>query len=492
MSIRSKFLRGGLLLSAGQILSQGMSVGRNILVARLIDTESDFGIASTLIMVVALNEILTNIGMNILVIQDRDGDEPSFLNVAHFVAFVRGIIGGLILFVLSYPIAMIFGIPQAVGAFAGIAVVPVLRGMAHYDIYRLQRQHLFMPAVVQETLGQFVALACCVPFLWYFRGYLAVVFILIVQAVFSTLLSHLVARRPYRWTRDPVVERRIMEFGFPLLLNGILFFLCSQGERIAIGSSGQIFSTAVYNMNDVAAFSAALMIATLAPLLICRVLNSLFVPLLSHGQSDRFIDHNQLCIESHGFAGAIVAIPIIIFSGTIVRLIYGDRYASSVDIIYLLSCSQAIAAFRAGMNVQFLARGHSWDLLTNSLWRIAAFPFCLLIAKAGLPVPFIAIPAIAAELLAVVLLGWQAKVLYGNSMISTISPLIVVVLAVFTALAFRLLQKDYIYTQGYFVTGLLLFAGLSVLLLVSLPSIAYRVKGLLDSSNWRHASEDSL
>ena len=492
MSLRSKFLRGGLLLSVGQVLSQGMSVARNILVARLIDTESDFGVASTLIMVVMLNELLTNIGMNTVIIQDREGNEPHFLNVAHFIAFIRGIIGALLLLGLSYPIAMIFGIPHATWAFSALAVVPLLRGLAHYDVFRVQRDHSFLPYVTQDILGQLISLACCAPFLWYFHGYKAVLYILILQTLCTTILSHLVAKRPYRWTRDPVIERRIMDLGFPLLLNGSIFFFNTQGERIAVGSSGQLFSTACYTMKDMAAFSAALMIATIAPLVIIRILNSLFVPLLSHGETTRFIDHNELCVQSHAFAGIIVATPLIIFSNTIVRIVYGDRYATAIDIIYVLSCSQAILTLRAGVNVQFIARGDMWKLLTNSLWRISAFPACLLIARAGLPAPFIAIPAIGAEVIAVLLLAWQAKILYANPVINTIKPLMVVVSGIFAAVMFRLFQNDSVASPGYLVIGFVFYVGLSLLLLAFLPALASRVNGFIFGSKWRHVGEESL
>ena len=99
---------------------------------------------------------------------------------------------------VSYPLAWLFAIPQAAWAFAVLSVIPLLRGLLHFDIYRLQRHHLFVPVVLQETLGQAITLALCVPFLRLFGDYSSVLYLLVLQAVAMTALSHLLAKFPYR------------------------------------------------------------------------------------------------------------------------------------------------------------------------------------------------------------------------------------------------------------------------------------------------------
>ena len=472
MSLRSKFLQGGMVLAVGQVLSQGMSVARNILVASLIDTESDFGIASTLIMVVAFNELLTNIGMNTLVIQDREGDQPHFLDSTHFLAFVRGVVGALSLLVLAYPLAVVFGIPQAAWAFAVLAVIPLLRGVAHYDVYRMQRAHSFLPGVLQDILGQFIALAVSVPFLRFFHGYSAVLSILILQTFFSTVLSHLFAKLPYRWVRDQVIERRVMAFGFPLMLNGILFFLNSQGERIAIGSSGQFFSTAKYNMEDMAAVSAALMIAGLAPQFLARILGSLFMPLLSHGSEDRFISHSVICMHLHALTSGLVSIPLILFSDKIIAFVYGQRYLAAGSIIVFAAFSQALLAFRCGVNVSLLSRGHTWDAFVNSNWRAATVPMTILVACMGFDIKWIAVPAVVGEFIALSVLARQVCVRCSIPQSETLFSLALLVVGLGFAVSVRLLNGSQADSVAYFVSAAAILIGFTAAWATRLPAIS--------------------
>jgi len=459
MSLRSKFLRGGMILSAGQVFSQGLSVLRNILVARMIVTDADFGIASTLIMVVAFNEMLTNLGMHTLVVQDRDGDLAEFLNTAHFVAFIRGIVGATSLLVISYPLALVFGIPQSAWAFAVLAVIPLLRGLLHFDIHRLQRHHLFLPVVLQETLGQAIALAACVPFLRLFGDYSAVLYLLIFQTAAMTALSHLLAKTPYRWSRDHAAERRIMAFGVPLLLNGVAFFVISQGERIAIGSSGQLFAAASYSMEDMAALSVALMIASLAPMFLTRILSSLFVPLLSRVEDDRLMTRSAICTQAHAFGGGIVAIPLVLFGNGIVEFVFGHRYTTAGTIVVFASCSQALLALRCGASVTLMSRGLTWDAFANTLWRSAAFPISLAAASTGCPVAWIAIPAIAGELLAIVVLARQLRSRCAIPLVETFLPLAIVVSGLGAACTLRLFAHAQMPRLIYVAVGFIAWCG---------------------------------
>ena len=71
-------LKQGLLLITANILSALLRMVRNVLIARLISVE-DFGIASTFAMAVGLVETMSYIGLDRLIIQARDGEEPNLL-----------------------------------------------------------------------------------------------------------------------------------------------------------------------------------------------------------------------------------------------------------------------------------------------------------------------------------------------------------------------------------------------------------------------------
>lgn len=482
VTIRRKFLKGGLILSAGQVLSQGMSVIRNILIARLIVTEADFGIASTLILVVGLNEMLSNIATNTLILQDKDGDDLQFVNVIHFASAMRGLFGSITFLVFAYPMAFLFGVKEASWAFVGLAAVPLLRGLIHHDIYRFQRHFLFFPAAIQETLGQLVTLLVCVPLLQIFRDYSAVLYILIIQTAAATLFSHLVAEYPYRWAHNRDIERRILSFGIPLLFNGIFMFGIMQGERFAIGSSGRVFDAARYSMEDMAAYSAAVMIASLVPQFLSRVFGGLFMPALSGEEGNSFIRRNSLCIHACVLSAGLVAIPLIVFSHEIIRIVYGGRYSNAGNIVACVAFAQALYMLRVGGNVALLARGYTWDAFINNLWRSITLPGILMVTAAGLPLVWIAIPAIVGESVAIIALAGQTWKRCSIPVSDLLKPFTLLFCGLAAASLFPLFWSHEPQSLVHFAAGFMVWGGFLCTWIVLFPSGFSSVRKLLNFS----------
>lgn len=463
MSLLRKIFYGGLIISAGQVVSQVLASARNVLIGRWIVSEAEMGIATTLILVVSFSDMLTNIGTHTLVVQDSEGGDPGFLKVAHFSAFVRGMVGAVLSVVLAYPVALAFGIPDATWAFAALGFIPFIRGFFHFELYQIQREHTFLPSVFQEASGQMITLIVCVPILVLFRDYSAVLYLLIFQTAIMTVLSHVVAKQPYRWARNPEIERRVLAFGVPLMLNGIVFFLITQGERIAIGSSRQLFPGAHYTMEDMAAFSVAFMVASLVTQFLARVLSGMFMPLLARNDQGRFLDHSAICTQSHAFGGGMIAIPFIIYGDTIIDVLYNGRYSASGTVLIATAATQALLMLRSGANLAMMSRGHTWDAFTNSLWRVTGFAGSFAVAAMGLSLPWIAVPGVVGELIAIVVLSRQLNKRCGTRQIDTLRPLFLLLVGLGMATALRLFGAEQNRSLSYAAIGLLCWMGFAVM-----------------------------
>src|SRR5688572_18387740 len=105
---------------------------RNVIIARLI-TPADFGIAATFVMTVALLEMMSNLDADKLLIQAEYGNEPRFQHATQLMQSFRGVVSALILFAVAQPLSSLFGVPQAIGAFRGIALIPLIKGLTHAD-----------------------------------------------------------------------------------------------------------------------------------------------------------------------------------------------------------------------------------------------------------------------------------------------------------------------------------------------------------------------
>jgi len=401
MTLREKFLKGGMTLVAGQMASQGLAAVRNILIARMILSVEDYGIAATMIMIVSLIDALSNLGTNLVVIQHADGDQPHFLNVVHFVSSIRSLLSGLTLLAISYPLACLFDVKQAGWAYAVLALVPIFKGLTHHDLYRLQRNYSYGPIVLQEVLGQILTIGAWFGLTKWVNDYGSVAYLLIIQAAINTILSHVIARYPYRWTYDHALICHVLGFGLPLMYNWVVMFLVYQAERFIISSGSRFFPAAQYSMKDMASFSAAMLISSMASVFLNRVTSALFTPLLSR-MDDNFLRRYRLTLQSVSLIAGLTTIPLILFSGLIIQMVYLGRYSSSAAIISFTASGQALLILRSVAHVGFLSQGLSWDCLYNNLWRSISLPLVILVAAIGLPATFIAYPALIGEAIALI------------------------------------------------------------------------------------------
>ena len=186
--------KSGLLLSTGNILAALLGLVRNVVIARLLSVD-DFGIASTFAITMALIEMASNIALNRLIIQSKDGDNPILQSTLHTIQFGRGIFGGIILFLIAHPLALLFGIPEVAWAYQVLAIVPFLRGLAHLDMFRMQREMLFKPMITVELAAQGVATLAAIPLALWLGDYSAMLFAILLQQFVYLVVSHLVAEQ---------------------------------------------------------------------------------------------------------------------------------------------------------------------------------------------------------------------------------------------------------------------------------------------------------
>ena len=135
MSLRRHVFKGAAVVGGGQALGQVLSFVRNVIVARLLGPD-DFGIAATFALTVSLLEMISDLGTDKLIILAADGDNPRLQASAQLWQFAREAVGALLILALAWPLAALFGVPQARWAFYWLALVPLLRGLLHLDIKR--------------------------------------------------------------------------------------------------------------------------------------------------------------------------------------------------------------------------------------------------------------------------------------------------------------------------------------------------------------------
>jgi O-antigen/teichoic acid export membrane protein len=445
-------------------------------------TQAEYGIAATFGITVAIITSATSFSVEALLIQDRQGSDPKLQRAVQLVVFAQGAVQAMLLFLLAPFLASLFNTPQVEWVFRWLAVIPLLRGLLHQDPTRYLRQMKYKPnvwATLIPEVASLIVVCIAAPII---QDYRLLVLALTTVPITALVVTHLSAERPYGWQSDRESIRRILVFGWPLLLNGLLMLLVSQGDRFLIGSaeSLSIFASDwlgmtanaihAYDKVDLALYSIAISLTFMPQIFASRTIPTLFLPGLSSLRDDPE-RHAQLfgsCLRFLSVLGTALAVGFLLSGTTLTVLIYSDRYAGVSPFIGWLGVATGIRILRMGPVVGAFSKGDTKIPLFGNIGRSFAVIGFLIVTLQALPLVWISRCLVLGEVLAVVVTLLALRMRHRVSLRSALQPILF--MAVWTLTASRIAASGML--EGHAQT-------LGVTLLVELILLATAVATLL-------------
>lgn len=400
-TVRRIMLKKALLVVTGNAFGSLLLLVRNLVIARLISPE-DYGIASTFAISMSIVEMLSYLGLNQLMVVDKEGDTPHFQAAMQGFQVMRGLFSALALFLIARPYAAFLGVEHVAWAYEVIAVIPLINGFQHYDPHRLKRHMNFRPTVVTNALPPLVSVLSVWPLAVLFGDYRIMLAALIVQAASMVALSHLTAERPYRLTIDTVLMRRAVGFGWPLLLNGMLMFFVFNGERLIVGRE--------LGMGQLAFFSMAFTLTLTPTLVMANSCQTFFLPQLTAARDtpDRFQMLATATMETSLVIAILLILGAALVGGPLAYLLVGPKYVEMLSFLVPMAALQAMRVAKTGSSVVALAKGLSGNAMISNLMRVASLPLSWWVAIRTGDVMAIIWIAMAAELIGYGVALWLA------------------------------------------------------------------------------------
>lgn len=387
-------IRSGLLLTGGNTLAALVSLGRNVLVARLVTVE-DFGLAATLGITVTLVEMMSNLALDRLLVQARDGDDPALQQGLHALQLARGVLAAAVLALIAAPYARLIGAPELEWAYRTLALVPLGRGLLHLDMFRVQRGMRFGPSVRVHLIAELIGLAAVLPSWWLFGDWRTMLGAILVHRLAFVALSHLVAERGYRLGPGPSgLLRRAVGFGLPLLANAGLMFGIFQGDRLIVANR--------LGLVELGFYSVAFMLALVPTQVLGRTLQALTLPRLAAAQDapERFAAEYRLTIEGALLVAVGYALVLALIGPPLLVLLFGAKYVPTLSLFVWLVLAQAVRLARTAPAIVAIARAETTNPMWANLVRIGVLPLLLLALSAGAGLMTAAWLALGGELLA--------------------------------------------------------------------------------------------
>ncbi|MZR29711.1 oligosaccharide flippase family protein [Sneathiella litorea] len=419
-----------MFLSFGGAVGALSTFARNIIIARLISVE-DFGIAATFGITMALVQMSTGLGVDRLIVQATDGNEPKLQATVQAFNILRGVVLAIIMYAVASPIAHLFDLPELIWAFQWLAILPLITGFVHMDAARFQREMKFGPSVLVESIPQIIAVALSAPLALYFKDYRVMLWIITAQAVSTVVLSFIVAKRRYSVAIDREFLNRIFSFGWPLMLNGILLFGIFQADRGIVGIA--------YSMEDLGWFSAAFTLTLFPSMVFANAAQSFFMPMLSKVQDDpeKLEAGSIATIKACLMIGITISVGLSLAGPAFLLLLFGSDYVGGVAIIAWLALMQGIRMAKAGPTIVAISCGQTKLPLYANIVRSFALVFALIAVWQGWGVLGIVIGGIIGETMAVIFFlvllsrkfGVDLSLLYKSVVVSIVLVALAIVLS---------------------------------------------------------------
>ncbi len=391
------------------LLAEAGALVRSAVLGRLIGGE-ELGRAMVLTLVLRLAEMVSDVGIERLLMQ-RPGEAcPRLLAALHGASVLRGLGTALLLAALAVPMAAAFADGAAVTSYLALALAPLMRGALHLD-YRLAERDLSLRPLAVVEGGAVLAMLAALPLAVTVWGdHRAMVAVLLAQSAAQLALSHLVARGRYALALDRAVLAEVLGFGVPLVLNALLMFLTFQADRLIVAGW--------YGWAEVAVYGVALQLASLPAQIAGRAAGSLLAPRLRGLSGAALAAVARRAVLLHLGLGTGFAAAFALLAPSAIALVYGAAFRPAPALVLALGLAAGARILRTPLSQLAVALGRTGDPARANLWRAAALIPALTAAALGQPLIAIAAAAALGEALATL----RALRLAGGLLMSSSSP----------------------------------------------------------------------
>jgi O-antigen/teichoic acid export membrane protein len=370
MGYQSAAIKGFSWVGALRTMIRGTGFVRMAILARLL-SPAQFGTFGIAALVLGLIEMLTETGINVVLIQERDESTvDNYLNTAWSLSIIRGLIISLILLIVAAPLSRFFHNPSALPILIMISVVPLIRGFINPAIVKFQKRLRFDQEfkfragliLIEAVVSIWLALIT--------HSAISLVWGMLAAASAEVLFSFLfISPRP-RWSLVPDQFRIIFHRGKWITLTGTVNYLYLNGPDLTIGRLLDAASLGIYQMAFRFGYTPVAEVGDMSN----RVTFPIFVQIAQDKiRTRRAFWKNMLTICTLMFP---VMLILVFFPSQIVNLFLGPQWLSVIPLLPLMGITVFFGSLTAPASSLLMAikRQHQvfyFNLIrTISLWLI--------------------------------------------------------------------------------------------------------------------------
>lgn len=380
MGYTSAIVKGVSWIGAIRVSIRLLTLLRTAITARILNP-SQLGIFTIATLVLALIDVLTETGINIVLVQKKEGVD-NYINTAWVVSIVRGIFMATVMLLTAPFIASFFNSPLAYNILLFSSLIPFIKGFINPSIVKFQKDLTFHKEFMYRTSIFVVEVLVSILFVVLLRSEYGFIIGMIFSAIFEVGLSFaMVSPRP-KFNFEVPILKDILHRGKWITLTGIFTYLYQHLDDIVVGRVLGTFSLGLYDYAYRISLSPMTDIADATG----KVTLPVYVRMAE--------DKKRLLKAYLKSLGGIVALTLpmslvlLMFPQFVIEVLLGPQWVSAVDVLRVLAVFGFIRAFSVASTTIFLSIKRQDLVSLTSLvgligLAVTIFPFISLFGLVG-------------------------------------------------------------------------------------------------------------
>jgi O-antigen/teichoic acid export membrane protein len=328
--------------------SRVISFLRTIVFARIL-SPSQFGVYGIALLIVALLEVLTETGVNVILVQER-GNIEKYISTAWIVSIIRGAIIALAIILFAPLISAFFHSPDTLNVLLLISIVPFLRGFINPSEVSFQKELKFHKEfwyrIAIFSFDSIISLAM----VYVTHSVMGLIFGLIAGVILEIILSFILTFPRPHLTIEKSYFLKIVNKGKWLTLSGVFNYLFHNLDNIVVG---RILGTGGLGLYEMAYNISMLPITDVSD-----VISKVTFPVYTIISDDK--PRLRKAFLRTILLVTLILLPfgvLIIFPYEIVKIVLGQKWLGMVAVLRILVIFGVIRAISGSTSALFLSVG---------------------------------------------------------------------------------------------------------------------------------------
>ncbi len=317
-SIKTRVLRSGIWVAAGQVGVQVLGIVRSIALARLLAPEA-FGFMALAMIAVRAIETFTRPGISqALIARQKDFNEASA--TAFTLLVVRGLLLSILMVVAAPLIARFYDEPELGTVLKVLAVNFMVTGLSNINTISRQKELDFRRLTYISQFSTLVGTIITIGLAWWLRSVWALVFGLIVQVTVTTFLSYYLIGGRVRFAFDRDVARDLLGYGKFITAAAVVTFIVTELDSTVIGK--------LLGTEQLGFYAVAATVATMATLSLSQIASGVLMPAYSKLQNEvpRLRAAYLRVLSLVALIVAPASAGLVCLAAPLLQVVYGEKW----------------------------------------------------------------------------------------------------------------------------------------------------------------------